>query len=431
MLTDVYVYILGVPLSVQKVQSSATSLQNKADVRHLQEQHSGIQFQCRICGYYFHRRNISHVCNAREEDMDYADPVTDDYGEVAKNKLRSFIRKEQDNYWRYEETAEDLPEPESPYPEISSVVIREDHDPPIEPRSRKRRPRSPELLGSPVSIILEEHQHKKQQLENLMGDLYITPSTSTDSDSSMTEINSPMDIECIRIEKAKQKETSKKTDTTDKIVKNILKYTENMQKRKSKGTEKMNENSEKKDSNNKKEETVVKKKSKETEKTNENGEKKETDSNKKKEETVVKKKSKETEKTNEKGVKKDCNKKNQETDVKNKSKEPEKRNEKDGKTDSDKKKEIEPKRSSKEPEKRNEKYGKIDSDKKKENTEQERNSKDNEKQNEKDRKTECDKKKENTDEPKRNSKETEIRSEKDMKEHEKQDKDKKKENSEV
>ena len=187
---------------------------NKADVRrHLQVQHSGIQFQCRICGYYFHRRNISHACNAREEDIDYADPVTDDYEEVAKNKLRSFIRMEQDNYWRYEETAEDLPEPESPYPEISSVVIRVDH-PPIEPRPQKRRPRSPESLGSPESIILEKSPHKKQQLENLMGDLYITSSTSTstDSDSPMTEINSPMDIESIRNEKAKQKETSKKIE---------------------------------------------------------------------------------------------------------------------------------------------------------------------------------------------------------------------------
>ena len=43
----------------------------------------------------------------------------------------------------------------------------------------------------------------------------------------------------------------------------------------------------------------MKKKSKETEKTNEKGERK--DSNNKKEETVVKKKSKETRKTNEKG----------------------------------------------------------------------------------------------------------------------------------
>ena len=63
-----------------------------------------------------------------------------------------FIRKEEDNYWRYEETAEDPPEPEKPYPEISSVIIRVYH-PPIEPRPRKR---SPESLGSPESIILEE-----------------------------------------------------------------------------------------------------------------------------------------------------------------------------------------------------------------------------------------------------------------------------------
>ena len=64
----------------------------KADVkRNLQEQHSGIQFQCSICGYLFHRRNISHSCNATEADMEYVDPITGIYGEQARQKLKKEI----------------------------------------------------------------------------------------------------------------------------------------------------------------------------------------------------------------------------------------------------------------------------------------------------------------------------------------------------
>ena len=191
---------------------------NKADVRrHLQEQHSGVQFQCRLCGYYFHQRNIGHACNATEDDMEYADPITGEYGDACKNKLRSFIRKEQDNYWKFFECTADLPE--SPFPDRRSEVRKV--DPPIEPKARKRRPRSPEPLNSPESIILEEPPKKKQQLDLLLKDLSCTPSSTSSCSTS-----SAMESESDEISKV-VKDTNNNAD----IVRNIVKTTETVQKK--------------------------------------------------------------------------------------------------------------------------------------------------------------------------------------------------------
>ena len=284
----------------------ARYFKNKADVRrHLQEQHSGIQFQCGLCGYYFHRRSIGHACNAREEDFEYADPTTGEYGEPAKFKLRSFIRKEQDKHWKYMESDADLPE--SPFPEVRSVVFRV--DPPIQPRERKR-PKTPESLGSPESISLEEPPTKKQQLDELMRDLECTPSSSS-------SVESPVDInvreremnENDKAEKTYDKETTKEpvkiNESNENIVKNIIKSKEEMQKKLNKArsdtdkdkrvvkesdkkntgkerVEKVNENNKKKESmketvekgneNNKKKELMKEK----VEKVNENNKKKES-----------------------------------------------------------------------------------------------------------------------------------------------------------
>ena len=267
----------------------ARYFKNKADVRrHLQEQHSGIQFQCGLCGYYFHRRSIGHACNAREEDFEYADPTTGEYGEPAKFKLRSFIRKEQDNHWKYMESDADLPE--SPFPEVRSVVFRV--DPPIQPRERKR-PKTPESLGSPESISLEEPPTKKQQLDELMRDLECTPSSSS-------SVESPVDInvreramnENDKAEKTYDKETTKEpvkiNESNENIVKNIIKSKEEMQKKLNKArsdtdkdkrvvkeSDKKNtgkERVEKVNENNKKKESMKEK----VEKVNENNKKKES-----------------------------------------------------------------------------------------------------------------------------------------------------------
>ena len=108
--------------------------------------------------------------------MEYVDPITGIYGEQAKQKLKKFINEEQDNYWRY---VEEIDLPESPFPAVRSVVVRA--DPPREPRPRKRRGKTPESLGSPESIVLEEPPKKKQQLEELLQDLAGTPSISLSS----------------------------------------------------------------------------------------------------------------------------------------------------------------------------------------------------------------------------------------------------------
>ena len=207
----------------------------KADVkRHLQEQHSGIQFQCSICGYLFHRRNISHACNATEADMEYVDPITGIYGEQARQKLKKFINEEQDNYWRYVATVDELDLPESPFPGVRSVVVRV--DPPREPRPRKRRDRTPESLGSPESIVLEEPPTKKRQLDELLKDLACTPSSTSllsSPKSSSAEEDSDIEVEHMKSlnqDKHNKKIATKVDDDKTKQRKNVTDQTKKIDK---------------------------------------------------------------------------------------------------------------------------------------------------------------------------------------------------------
>ena len=207
----------------------------KADVkRHLQEQHSGIQFQCSICGYLFHRRNISHACNATEADMEYVDPITGIYGEQARQKLKKFINEEQDNYWRYVATVDELDLPESPFPGVRSVVVRV--DPPREPRPRKRRDRTPESLGSPESIVLEEPPTKKRQLDELLKDLACTPSSTSllsSPKSSSAEEDSDIEVEHMKSlnqDKHNKKIATKVDDDKPKQRKNVTDQTKKIDK---------------------------------------------------------------------------------------------------------------------------------------------------------------------------------------------------------
>ena len=157
--------------------------------RHLQDQHSGVGFQCAVCGLLFHRRNIKHSCNVTERDMEYVHRETDAFGEEARKMLVAFIQDKQDTHWKYI-TAED--EPESPVPVCRSVVVKPSQ-PARRPKPRKEtRPDSPMSLGEPEPILLEEPPRKKQRVEaatlsTLLHDLACTPSLSVD-DSDVSEI---------------------------------------------------------------------------------------------------------------------------------------------------------------------------------------------------------------------------------------------------
>ena len=157
--------------------------------RHLQDQHSGVGFQCAVCGLLFHRRNIKHSCNVTERDMEYVHRETGAFGEEARKMLVAFIQDKQDTHWKYI-TAED--EPESPVPVCRSVVVKPSQ-PVRRPNPRKEtRPDSPMSLGEPEPILLEEPPRKKQRVEaatlsTLLNDLACTPSLSVD-DSDVSEI---------------------------------------------------------------------------------------------------------------------------------------------------------------------------------------------------------------------------------------------------
>ena len=58
----------------------------------MQDQHSGVGFQCSMCGYLFNRRSMKHSCNASEQDMEYVIQSTGEFGEVARQMLVEFIK---------------------------------------------------------------------------------------------------------------------------------------------------------------------------------------------------------------------------------------------------------------------------------------------------------------------------------------------------
>ena len=163
--------------------------------RHLQDQHSGVGFQCAVCGLLFHRRNIKHSCNVPEGDMEYVHRETGAFGEEARKMMVAFIQDKQDTNWKYI-TAED--EPESPVPVCRSVVVK-----PSQPAKRPKprtetRPASPMSLGEPEPILLEEPPRKKQRVEaatlsTLLNDLACTPTLSVD-DSDVSEIENEHNV---------------------------------------------------------------------------------------------------------------------------------------------------------------------------------------------------------------------------------------------
>ena len=93
------------------------------------------------------------------------------------------------------------------------------------------RDKTPESLGSPESIVLEEPPKKKQQLEELLQDLACTPSISLSS-VSLSEEESDTDIEidpsknqdkhnkkeAKKVDDDKPKQRKTVTDQTKKIV---------------------------------------------------------------------------------------------------------------------------------------------------------------------------------------------------------------------
>ena len=166
--------------------------------------------------------------------MEYVDPITGIYGEQARQKLKKFINEEQDNYWRYVATVDELDLPESPFPTVRSVVVRA--DPPREPRPRKRRDRTPESLGSPESIVLEEPPTKKRQLDELLKDLACTPSSTSllsSPKSSSAEEDSDIEVEHMKSlnqDKHNKKIATKVDDDKPKQLKNVTDQTKKIEK---------------------------------------------------------------------------------------------------------------------------------------------------------------------------------------------------------
>ena len=237
--------------------------------RHLQSQHTGIGYQCSLCGMIFTSRNYKHSCDVRESDMIFIHRITGEKGEAAKEIMAKFIREEQDSKWRYVKTMDELELP------ITDNKVTE---PSRQPRPRKlnsKRIASPApsvQLEEPEEINLDEPPPKVPRLEisrlelepvssasSQISDLDITPSVSDDESSSSSssesssESESESESEIEMSPKRLVKITSK--PGSDRVNKKSIQYSKRNNKESNKESENKkveNENRKEKDSNNEK-----------------------------------------------------------------------------------------------------------------------------------------------------------------------------------
>ena len=231
----------------------------KYDVRrHLQEQHSGVGFQCAFCGLTFNRRSLRHGCNATEKDMEYTIRSTGDFGDVAKAMLLTFIQG-QDKHWEYV-TVDDYEEglkAAKATTDIRSVVVVP--HPPIAPMPREET-MSPEMMEEP-EISLEEPPRKIQRLhvdsrDQVAEDLVISPTLSTASSlsasssssssgssssgsSSDTESEEDLNYECDddNVESENPIKHDERTEKVNEKQKEKTKVNENLKKTENRGKE--------------------------------------------------------------------------------------------------------------------------------------------------------------------------------------------------
>ena len=191
---------------------------NKYEVRrHLQDQHSGVGYQCTVCGLLFHRRNTKHACDGTERDMEYIHRETGVWGEEARLKLVEFIEGKQDRFWQYVE----IEEPES----LRSVVVKT-NDVARKPRPRKESPRprqepsgatTPMSWDEPEPIELGEPPRKKERKETVGPDLSCSSSSSSSSSSEESADSSDSESDSDYEPPVKRAKTGKLRDKKHEI----------------------------------------------------------------------------------------------------------------------------------------------------------------------------------------------------------------------
>ena len=311
--------------------------------RHLQDQHSGIGHQCTGCGLLFNRKNLKHKCREEHPDFVFVNRQSGAQGEVARETLMNFIKREQDSHWMYV-SAED--EQESPIPTGPRSMVVKLNDPMVQPNPRKEK--KGRKVPSPVpldnyedDIQLEEPPRKvqKMSIQSLLDDLQCSPCTSEDTPAKTK------DKENMHEKESRNGKVTEKTKETKKLKEHVLKEKGNLTEKENEKDEQEKESDKKKDDRKEKETSKGKRsendketenvtKDKRSDKKRDSGKEKETEKgkqNENKNENVPKdkrndkKKDSEKEKETEKGKRKE---KENETDKENEKNDREKESDK-------------------------------------------------------------------------------------------------------
>ena len=88
--------------------------------RHLQDIHTGLQYQCTICTHTFQRANMRHGRHATEQDFVLFHPESGDKGPSAQKRLENFVRNVVPFAWR--KVHNDASRDSTPRPNVRSTV---------------------------------------------------------------------------------------------------------------------------------------------------------------------------------------------------------------------------------------------------------------------------------------------------------------------
>ena len=379
--------------------------------RHLQDQHSGIGHQCTGCGLLFNRKNLKHKCREEHPDFVFVNRQSGAQGDVARETLMNFIKREQDSHWMFV-SSED--EPESPIPTGRRSVVVIPNDPMVQPNPRKekkvRKVPSPVPLDNyedDIQLVEPPRKVQKMSIQSLLEDLECSPCTSEDTPTKTR------DKENMHKKENKNGKVTEKTKGTKKLKEHVLKEKGNLTEKENeeddqeKGSDKKKDDRKEKETskgkrseNDKETENVTEdvRKVKRNDKKKDSGKEKETEKgqqNEKETENVTK--DKRSDKKRDSGKEKETEKgKQNEKETKNvpKDKRSDKKKDSGKEKETEKGKQNENKNENVPKDKRNDK--KKDSEKEKETEKGKRKEKENEtdKENEKnDREKESDKKK--------------------------------------
>ena len=162
--------------------------------RHLQDVHTGLQYQCTLCTHTYQRKNLRHGCEATERDFVLFHLESGDKGPAAQRRLDNFVRNIVPYAWRYVPKKGDTRD-NTPGPSIRSVCVHPSRNEKLERQQRRKEAKKEKgtntkkpLAYSPVRCPTSKSDHKEEDTRGKKRPSASSPSPAPLGDDPQIEI---------------------------------------------------------------------------------------------------------------------------------------------------------------------------------------------------------------------------------------------------